>query len=65
MNRLEKKIFKLLKKRPDEYFITPNGVKLYKLLPDNRLMKLVGPDFTAMNQNQIEQFIEETMFAKC
>jgi hypothetical protein len=58
-------ITKMLQERPGQFYITPRGKKCCILLPDGRLMVMVGPNFKKLTaaeinthfQKQIQKFM--------
>lgn len=58
MNGKERFVYTILKYDPDVVHITPQGDKMYALVPGG-LACFMGPDFNAMNQAEINNFLEK------
>ena len=47
----------LLKKHPGHYVITPNGLKLYALGPNDCIIEFSGRNFNEMTADEINQAV--------
>jgi hypothetical protein len=56
-------IRELLKSKPEHLWITPDGSALYVLVPDEfeTVLEFTGPDFTTMTDEDINQYIVDTL----
>lgn len=55
-------IRELLKMKPDSMYITPDGDKLYLLVPDEweTVLEFTGPDFSVMSDEDVEKYVMAT-----
>lgn len=60
MDPEELRIHTLLMLTPGKSYISLDGYKLYLLIP-NGMMCLIGPDFTKMNETEINKFVQDAL----
>jgi hypothetical protein len=63
MNREERSIYTGLKSNPDMIYVTADGTKLYTLVTGG-MMCFSGVDFSSMDEEQINLYIQEKLTKK-
>ena len=61
MNRTERIIYRNLKRRPGEVYITPDGLKLYALAEPLGLICFTGRNFKEMSAEEVNKYIQEKL----